>query len=97
LKLPLFRPAAAADVEEAALWYEQRRAGLGREFLAAADEAMSRVMATPEGYSVVYKDRRRVLLRRFPYALIYRLVDDQVVVLAVMHAKRHPSVWRSRA
>jgi plasmid stabilization system protein ParE len=92
----LFRPAAAADLEEAALWYEAQRPGLGREFLDAAEDAAKRVVATPEGYAVVYKDRRRALLQRFPYSLVYRLVHRQVVVVAVVHAKRKPSVWRSR-
>jgi plasmid stabilization system protein ParE len=97
LKTPLFRPAAAADLEEAALWYEGQRPGLGGEFLEAAEEAVSRAMGAPEGYAVVYEDRRRVLLVRFPYSLVYRLIDEQVVVIAVVHAKRNPSVWRSRA
>ena len=67
-----------------------------REFLDAAEDAAKRVMATPNGYALVYKDRRRVLLQRFPYSLVYRVVDEQVIVVAVVHAKRNPSVWRTR-
>ena len=97
MKSPLFRPAAAADLEEAALWYEAQRPGLGREFLDAAEAAVKQVMATPRGFAVAYKDRRRVLLARFPYSIVYRLIDDDVVVIAVVHAKRNPRVWRRRA
>jgi len=96
LTRPLFRLAAAADLEEASLWYEAQRPGLGREFLDAAEDAVRRVMAMPRGYALVYKDRRRVLFARFPYSLVYRLIDGQVVVVAVVHAKRSPRVWRSR-
>lgn len=96
MKPPLFRPAAAADLEEASLWYEAQRLGLGREFLDAAEDATKRAMAAPKGYALVYKDRRRVLLARFPYSLVYRLIDEQVVVVAVVHAKRNPRVWRPR-
>lgn len=96
MKPPLFRLAAAADLAEASQWYEAQRPGLGREFLDAAQDAARRIMAAPKGYAVVYKDRRRVLFARFPYSLVYRLIDDQVVVVAVVHAKRNPSVWHTR-
>lgn len=96
MKALLFRPAAAADLEEASRWYENQRPGLGREFLDATEAAMRRVLATPEGYEIVYKDRRRALLERFPYSVVFRLIEDQVVVLAIVHAKRNPRVWRHR-
>jgi plasmid stabilization system protein ParE len=37
-----------------------------------------------------------VNLRRFPYSLFYRIIDDQVIVVACMHGRRHPRRWRSR-
>lgn len=96
MKPPLFRPAAAADLEEASLWYEAQRPGLGREFLDAAEEAVTRAMAAPKAYALAYGDRRRVLLSRFPYSLVYRFIDEQLVVVALVHAKRSPRVWRTR-
>jgi len=96
LKPLLLRPAAAADLEEARLWYDKQRTGLGDEFLAEAEAAIARILATPLAYAVVYKDRRRGLLRRFPYSVVYRIIDDVIVVLAVVHAKRSPRVWRQR-
>ena len=45
---------------------------------------------------MVQRDIRRQLLKRFPYGLFYRLIHDQVVVVACFHAKRSPGVWRSR-
>jgi toxin ParE1/3/4 len=92
----LFRPAAAADLEEAWRWYEERRQGLGDEFLAEAEAAIARILAAPLACAVAYKDRRRALLHRFPYSVVYRVLEDQIVVLAVFHAKRHPRVWRER-
>ena len=93
----LLRPAAAADLEEAAIWYEGQRPGLGEEFLEAAEAAVKRILASPKGHTVLYKDRRRALLERFPYSLVYRLINDQVVIIGVVHAKRSPSVWRRRS
>jgi plasmid stabilization system protein ParE len=92
----VFRAAAAADVEEAYRWYEERREGLGAEFLVAVEAALRLITEHTEAAPVVYRDTRRLLLRRFPYGLHYRLVGEQVVVVACFHASRNPRVWRDR-
>jgi len=96
VKPPIFRPAAAADVEEAYRWYEDQRAGLGEEFLAAVSTGVEFLARYPEGFPVVYRQTRRANLHRFPYSLFYRIVDDQIIVVACMHGRRHPRRWQSR-
>jgi plasmid stabilization system protein ParE len=71
---PIFRPAAAADVEDAYRWYEDQRAGLGDEFLAAVTTVIESLVAYPERFPVVYRQTRRINLRRFPYSLFYRIL-----------------------
>jgi toxin ParE1/3/4 len=93
---PIFRPAAAADVEDAWQWYEARREGLGDEFLDVIQATLESITAHPESAPVVHRDVRRQLLRRFPFGLFYRIVEEQVVVVACFHAKRSPRLWRSR-
>lgn len=93
---PIFRPAAAADVEDAYRWYEAQQPGLGEEFLAAVRAILESMVANPERVPVVHRQTRRALLRRFPYGLYYRIVDDQIVVLACMHGRRNPRRWQSR-
>ena len=92
----LLRPAAAADIEEAFLWYERQRAGLGNEFLAAVESTLDDVVADPTRYPAIHRDTKRVLVRRFPYAVLYRVYDEVVVVVAYMHGRRDPRRWRSR-
>jgi len=96
VKPPILRPAAAADVEDAWRWYEERREGLGDEFLEVVRAALESIRAHPDSAPVVHRDVRRQLLRRFPYGLFYRVIGGQVVVVACFHAKRNPRVWRSR-
>ena len=50
----------------------------------------------PELYAVVHRDTRRAMLVRFPYSLLYRLVNKQVIVVACFHGKRDPRRWQSR-
>ena len=76
MKPPIFRPAAAADVETAYRWYEAQRAGLGDEFLTAVSTVLDSLIANPEQFPIVYRQTRRANLRRFPYGLILRLIYD---------------------
>jgi toxin ParE1/3/4 len=91
------RPAAAADIDEAFLWYERRRPGLGDEFLAALQITFQAIAAQPTLYAVIHRNTRRALLIRFPYGVFYRFYDDVVVIVACMHGQRDPRQWRSRA
>jgi plasmid stabilization system protein ParE len=92
----LLRPAAAADVEAAYRWYEHQRVGLGEEFLAAVRRTLKTITAHPAGCPVIHRHTRRALVRRFPYAVFYQLVGEQVVVVACMHGRRSPRRWRRR-
>ncbi len=92
----LFLPAARLDVIEARDWYEDRGAGLGEAFVAEIDRQIGRIAAAPLSAPVILADARRVLLRRFPYALFYRVVGDDAFVLACFHASRDPKRWQER-
>ena len=90
------RDAAVADIEAAVEWYEDRRAGLGGEFLRAVRATLAAVERTPEQFGMAREPIRRAVLRRFPYALFYIVEPDTVVVIACLHARRDPHVWQSR-
>ncbi len=92
----LFTAAAEADVEEAFQWYEAQRRGLGAVFRHSLDVAVEAVGSWPVVYAIVHRNTRRFLLPKFPYGLYYRVLDDCVLVVACMHAKRHPRTWRAR-
>jgi plasmid stabilization system protein ParE len=90
------QPQAQADAQEAAAWYEAQRPGLGIEFILEVDAALERAAESPVAYARQHHEARRVLLRRFPYA-VYFVHDGEVVeVFAVLHQHRAPQLWRSR-
>lgn len=91
-----FRPAAAADLEEAAEWYETKRKGLGDEFLDAVRATLDSIAENPRIYRVLYRDTRRALVRRFPYGIYFRESDNRILVVACMQVRRRPSRWQSR-
>jgi len=91
------RPEARDELLEAQAWYEQRAAGLGAAFARAVEAAVESLHRAPQQYPVVHRDIRRVLLRRFPYAIFYRATEDEIIVLAVFHLARDPARWQSRS
>jgi len=92
-----FRPHAFADVAEAFSWYEGQRAGLGPEFEADLEHAVDLLTRTAAAGPMVHRGVRRVLLRRFPFALYYELAAEKVKIRGVIHTKRHPSTWKRRS
>lgn len=87
----LFRPEARAEVLEAQTWYESRAVGLGMEFARVVDAAVASAVRNPEAFACVAGTCRRVLLRKFPFSLVFRVRRDELLVIAVFHHRRNPS------
>ena len=93
--------AADAETRQAAQWYEQQRAGLGIEFLAAVDEAIQQIGRSPERFprlETLPEEEvvRRHLLNRFPYAIVYEATTTEIRIIAVAHTRRRPNYWADR-
>ena len=91
------RPEAELDLADAALWYEEQRPGLGRQFLDEVLAAFSMIEATPLMHPIVHRDARRALIRRFPFGIYYRIETGAIIVVAIMHGSRDPRRWKKRA
>jgi len=90
------RPEAEADLREAYRWYEQQRIGLGEDFLLCVEASSVALRENPEQFPKVYQEVRRMVLRRFPYSILYLTSHDEIVVLAIFHGRRDPQTWRKR-
>ncbi len=91
-----FHPDADAELEEAALFYESRLTGLGRSFAAEVERTIALVREFPDAGSPAGAKRRRVLVARFPYSIVYQHDAGEIVVVAVAHQRRRPGYWRRR-
>jgi len=80
------RRAAELDIAEAQVWYERQRSGLGADFRSEVSKVFAILRETPLIYPILYRDVRRALIHRFPYLLWYRIVGENVTVLACTHA-----------
>lgn len=97
MKLVVFHAQARAELDQAVAYYEQQRHGLGVELLAEVQAAVSRIRQHPQiGSPHKATDYRKCLVKRFPYAIYYRNLQDRIWIAAVAHAKRRPGYWSRR-
>ena len=91
-----FREQAEDDVDAATAWYSSERPALALAFLDRLDHVLRRVQESPRQFPEVSAGIRRGLMSRFPYGVFFKVFDDRVVVLAVLHLHRHPETWKTR-
>ena len=95
-------PEAQAELRRAALWYEERRPGLGDEFISEISASLERVRNAPESYSAWPGTRaegpviRKATIHRFPYVIAFEEHEQHVLVLALAHTRRRPLYWLTR-
>jgi len=92
----VIRPEADVELAQAARWYEERRRGLGGEFLDSFAAVTNRLCQNPRLFAPIFGETRRALLHRFPYSVIYEVHGDEVVILACFHESRDPKEWQRR-
>jgi plasmid stabilization system protein ParE len=98
MTLPLIiTPEAEEDLADAKTWYQRKRKGLGDEFILCVEEALDRIRLFPKSGTEVFPSVRRVVVRRFPYGIFYRIDPNQIAIIAVYHGHRDPRGWQSRA
>jgi len=92
-----FHPEAAVEVETAALHYEEHGPGLRGDFLSELEFTINRIIERPWAWGRISPNERRCRMGRFPYGVVYRILDDEIEIVAVMHLHREPGYWAGRA
>jgi len=93
---PEFHRLAERELNEAAQYYDGEEPRLGSSFLQEVDRCLQSIEAQPEAGVILRGSVRRRLLRRFPYALLYKIQPSGIRILAVMNLKRRPTYWVGR-
>jgi toxin ParE1/3/4 len=81
-------PLVRADIADAINWYEDQQPGLGVEFARDLLVHYRHLVRDAEQYAVRFADVRRMNLDRFPYGLFYVIRENEIWLLAVLHASR---------
>jgi plasmid stabilization system protein ParE len=84
------KPTAIKMAMKAYKWYEDHRTGLGELFLAEVDKCYDKLEAIPESYQKIQKNFRQIIVRNFPYVVVFEILNNEVLVYAVFHTSRNP-------
>ncbi len=77
-------------------WYENTKPGLGERILKLIEEHLEILKKNPTLYQIAFKNKRALILRDFPYQIIYSTHQNQVVVYAIFHTSRNTKKWKDR-
>lgn len=88
---------AEEELIEAAAFYQTRAEGLGEQFLAEGERSARYLSEQSFIGQKLNEHLRRFLLRCFPYALIYGVEPDTILIVAVAHQQCEPGYWRNRS
>lgn len=91
-----FLPEAVAETAAARAWYAELGAVAVEGFEADLSAAVALVAELPEAWPAYHLGTRRLLLRRYPFALVYRIDGSRIEVVAVAHLRRRPGYWGAR-
>ena len=89
-------PAAVAEVQNAYDYYLEKDPTVAEDFLTLLDRSLELLTKLPERYPTSNHGTRRMLLKRFPYQLIYQVREDEILILAVAHSRNRPFYWTDR-
>jgi toxin ParE1/3/4 len=89
---------AIREIHSAANDYDKRSDDeeLGDRFVTRVQEAFVRIRENPNIAEEIAPGERRFILRGFPDKVVYRVLADRIVVIAVAHQRRREGYWRRR-
>jgi plasmid stabilization system protein ParE len=90
----VLRPKAERAIDRAAAWYHKDNPRAAKAFLLAVDACIRRIADDPAHFPIVRNELRRAIVTGFPYSLLFRMTDSEVVITTCVHFSRHPRHWR---
>ncbi len=92
----IVNPLAELDLDEAVRWYALENSELAESFLLEFRDAVRAVSRSPLGFQKRYKSVRAFAMKKFPYNVYYILDKETMFVIAILHHKRNPKLWKKR-
>lgn len=91
-----FLDEASAEYEATIDWYVSRSDSSASNFAQEIAQAIGRIAETPGRFPTSLHNTRKLLLHKFPFAVIYRERPSVIQILAIAHARRRPGYWKDR-
>ncbi len=88
--------AATVEATAAFWWYGNRSAAAAERFWVRVKAAYAEILASPRKWAADAEGVRAFRIKGFPYSIIYKVVESDILVASVAHGKRRPRYWRTR-
>ncbi len=79
------------ELNEVFSYYEERQTDLGVKFLDDWEQAMDRLEERPFIYQVQKKQFRTIKLDRFPFLIVYKVEEGEIIIYKLIHCKKNPA------
>ena len=94
MKKVCFLSCAAAEFEDAVVYYNEQSEGLGFDFAVEVKRSLKRIVEYPLAWAKLSQRVRRCRLNRFPYGVLYQIREDSILVV-VMYLRRRPKEYQT--
>jgi hypothetical protein len=91
-----FHPEAEEELNLSVDYYNECLPLLGWDFSREVYITIQNIIANPKAWAPLSKNTRRCLVNRFPFGVIYQIVNNEVFIIAIMQLNRKPGYWHKR-
>lgn len=81
---------ASLEILEAYIYYENVQAGLGEKFRKQLSKDFLRIQSNPKHFEIK-KNYREAFVQKFPYLIIFDIIDNKIIVLSVFNTHQNPT------
>lgn len=92
-----FHPDAELELNQAIDYYEERQEHLGLEFAQEIYASIHRIIDFPDAWQLITSKTRRCLTNRFPFGVVYQKLNNEIIIIAIMHQNQKPFYWKNRS
>jgi plasmid stabilization system protein ParE len=88
----IIKESAMQDVVEIIDWYNSKRSALGDRFYRELLNEFERIKQTSTLYAYYKKDFRRAILKHFPYLIIFKITEKEIIIYSVIYGGKNPAL-----
>jgi len=93
----IISPEAESELIVSKEFYENKKEGLGKEFVQEIDKTIDKIVENPEQFpKVKRKQVRKANVNRFPFGVYFAVKDTIINILSVFHFSRNPKQLNKR-
>jgi toxin ParE1/3/4 len=86
----IIKPHAIETAQQAYNWYEEQQNGLGEIFIKEIENCLDKIETWPISYAKVKSNFRQIIVRTFPYVIVFEINGNEVIVYTIFHTSRSP-------